>query len=204
MMDFPRFFGFAEQPDCDVPQLRQRQRGWGWTGFAEDAEYEYYHTWLVGYLAGIADRPVPACQAELCAQLETMALESWVDWLGRGAFRHLLDYEELAGYLRAGLGFAAAEKDRRARWKARSLLHGIDKTGPFAELTPAHWDEARREFAEQSALPGRDFGLDAGYRLPLARALRQVQRSEDKFRLLSRFNNAFDEAESDLKGDRLF
>lgn len=204
MLDFPRHFGFADEPDYDVPRLRGRRNEWGFSGFDEDAESEFYATWLAGYLAGIADRPVPSCQADLCARLAEMEPEAGASWLGRGAFEHLRDYEELAGYLQAGIPCADAEKKRKSLWSAKVLIQGLDRIGPFIEAAPACWAKARREGQELAALPDGVPAIDAGYRIPLARSLARVRRTEDKLKLLACFNNAFAEAESDVKGDRLF
>lgn len=204
MLDFPRYFGFADSPDFDVPQLRGRHDDRGWSGVDMDDEGEFYHTWLAGYLAGIAGHPVPECQMDLCAQLEGFPPGEGADWLGHGAFIHVREVEDLVDYVRSGLSYAVVEKRRHSRWEALNLFKGIGPIAPFEALTPARWEKAQRELRELASISETHPGIDVGYRMPLAQILVRVRRTEDKLQLISRFVNAFEEAETDLTGARLF
>lgn len=188
MMTCPRYFGYADVPDYEGRPLLSA-RG--------DAQYEFYCAWLADYLLGIASEAIPTCQAELCARTDLQQPDAVAFWLGHDGFYHLLTYEGLEGYVENGASYEEAEKDLRSNWEETYRGVEPDLIEPLDQwINPRFWDEARREHAEQKALPLPISHADMGYRVPLSRALARVGTKDERIKLIKAFYDAFNEEAS--------
>ncbi len=182
-MTCPRYFGYTDVPDYEGHPLLSA-RG--------DPQYEFYCAWLATYLERIAVRPVPDCQAALCAKTEMQEPVDAAFWLGHDGFYHLLTYEGLEGYVESGVSYEDAEDELRANWE--DTYEGVDSdlVEPLEEwINPRFWSEAKREYDEQRGMPLPVTHADVGYRLPLARAMARVGSAEERIKLIKTFYDSF-------------
>jgi hypothetical protein len=188
MMTCPRSFGYADVPEYEGAPLLS---AYG------DAPYAFYCGWLVDYLDHVASMPVPASQLELCRCIDIMQPASAVWTLGNDGFYHYDTYAALACRIEEGLTYEQAERELRAFWEETWGEVDPEDAMPFSDyITPDFWQEAKREYAEEHAMPIPVRHFDVGYRVPLARTLARVPSRQERIKLINRFYASYNEEAS--------